>query len=226
MWFPISFHLQEDHQLPPIESPSCKARPRSLSESLHIFTAFPASSSPSPTRVGKVSLFATISHLLRSMRDLVYCYSCSCCQKFITCENLISLNYVHRVLCNQVYWYFVLQQCFSPSMQAPVTFNGHNFNFSPSPTPSPTRRVSRRSVSPIVMKPSALSLKRKRKSCLVLVPMSWTITFIQCHVYDTCSIWLMAQGLFYCSFRRHRLINKPSSRFLIAQETLNYYKSS
>ncbi|XP_067948782.1 P2R1A-PPP2R2A-interacting phosphatase regulator 1-like isoform X2 [Watersipora subatra] len=53
------------------------------------------------------------------------------------------------------------KQCFSPSMQAPVILNG-NFNFSPSPSPSPTRRVTRRSLSPIVtLKPSTLSQKRK-----------------------------------------------------------------
>lgn len=50
-------------------------------------------------------------------------------------------------------------------MQAPVTLNGHNFNFTPSPSPSPTRRVARRSLSPIVtIKPSTLSHKRKRES--------------------------------------------------------------
>ena len=46
--------------MPPMETSQAtnhKGRPRSLSESLHIFTTgFPAASSPSPTRVGKVSM--------------------------------------------------------------------------------------------------------------------------------------------------------------------------
>jgi len=52
------------------------------------------------------------------------------------------------------------KQCFSPSMQMPVP----NLSFSPSPSSSPTRRTwaSRRSLSPITLRPSALGpVKRK-----------------------------------------------------------------
>ena len=42
-----------------------KNRPRSLSESLHIFTSgFPVASSPSPTRVGKVSGYRLSTHFI------------------------------------------------------------------------------------------------------------------------------------------------------------------
>jgi len=51
------------------------------------------------------------------------------------------------------------KQCFSPSMQMPVP----NLSFSPSPSSSPTRRwASRRSLSPITLRPSPLGpVKRK-----------------------------------------------------------------
>ncbi|KAG7465119.1 hypothetical protein MATL_G00172810 [Megalops atlanticus] len=51
------------------------------------------------------------------------------------------------------------KQCFSPSLQIPVSSNG----LSPSPVPSPTRRFSRRSQSPInCIRPSILGpIKRK-----------------------------------------------------------------
>jgi len=51
------------------------------------------------------------------------------------------------------------KQCFSPSMQMPVP----NLSFSPSPSSSPTRRGwSRRSLSPITLRPSTLGpVKRK-----------------------------------------------------------------
>lgn len=52
------------------------------------------------------------------------------------------------------------KQCFSPSMQMPVP----NLSFSPSPSSSPTRRgwATRRSLSPITLRPSPLGpVKRK-----------------------------------------------------------------
>jgi hypothetical protein len=52
------------------------------------------------------------------------------------------------------------KQCFSPSMQMPVP----NLSFSPSPSSSPTRRgwTTRRSLSPITLRPSPLGpVKRK-----------------------------------------------------------------
>ncbi|KAF6026572.1 FAM122B [Bugula neritina] len=93
---------------------SNKDRPRSLSESLHIFTSgFPVASSPSPTRVGRIAMKETM---------------------FLT-------------------------------LNASTSDLHHNFNFTPSPSPSPTRRVARRSLSPIVtLKPSALTaITHKRK---------------------------------------------------------------
>ncbi|GAB6019668.1 hypothetical protein CHUAL_001223 [Chamberlinius hualienensis] len=50
------------------------------------------------------------------------------------------------------------KQCFSPSMQQPV----RNSAFATSPVPSPTRKsVTRRSLSPIALRPSQLHMKRK-----------------------------------------------------------------
>ncbi|CAL1538851.1 unnamed protein product, partial [Lymnaea stagnalis] len=51
----------------------------------------------------------------------------------------------------------VAKQCFSPSMQIPVK----NTTFTPSPSPSPTRKNFHRSLSPIAVRTSAVSLKRK-----------------------------------------------------------------
>ncbi|XP_077988039.1 P2R1A-PPP2R2A-interacting phosphatase regulator 1-like [Glandiceps talaboti] len=57
------------------------------------------------------------------------------------------------------------KQCYSPSMQMPIRSN----SLTPSPTPSPTRRTftSRRSMSPVTIRPSILAqtLKRKLGDC-------------------------------------------------------------
>ncbi|XP_070537701.1 P2R1A-PPP2R2A-interacting phosphatase regulator 1-like isoform X2 [Ptychodera flava] len=56
-------------------------------------------------------------------------------------------------------------QCYSPSMQMPV----RSSSLTPSPTPSPTRRTfsSKRSMSPVTIRPSILAqtLKRKLGDC-------------------------------------------------------------
>ncbi|XP_070537700.1 P2R1A-PPP2R2A-interacting phosphatase regulator 1-like isoform X1 [Ptychodera flava] len=57
------------------------------------------------------------------------------------------------------------KQCYSPSMQMPV----RSSSLTPSPTPSPTRRTfsSKRSMSPVTIRPSILAqtLKRKLGDC-------------------------------------------------------------
>lgn len=63
------------------------------------------------------------------------------------------------------------KQCFSPSLQQPIK----NSAFTPSPSPSPTRKTvcARRSLSPIVLRPSPLSgIKRRADSESVDVPVS------------------------------------------------------
>lgn len=92
----------EDLTLSESLSAESSKRPRNYAEPLQIFPpAYPLSSSPSPTRIGK--------------------------------------------------------QCFSPSLQQPVK----DVSFCPSPIPSPTRKSSRRSLSPIAVRPSQFPVKRK-----------------------------------------------------------------